>query len=59
MRKIILQFILTTIAMVAFEVNTHQAITRCALTQECSSQGGISNSLVPTLLRGNAYRCLI
>ena len=27
----------------SFEVNTHQAITRCALTQECSSQGGVSN----------------
>ena len=41
--KIIIQLILTTIGILAFEVNTHQAITRCALTQECSQSGGVSN----------------
>jgi len=43
MKKIAIQFILTTIGILAFEVNTHQAITRCALTQECSQRGGVSN----------------
>ena len=43
MKKIVIQFILTTIGILAFEVNTHQAITRCALTQECSQNGGVSN----------------
>jgi len=42
MKKIILA-ILSTISLFGFEVNTHQAITRCALTQECSTQGGVSN----------------
>jgi len=43
MKKIIVQLILGTIGVLAFEVNTHQAITRCALTQECSQNGGVSN----------------
>ena len=43
MKKIIIQLVLGTIGLLAFEVNTHQAITRCALTQECSNQGGVSN----------------
>ena len=42
MKKIILLFI-GIVNIYAFEVNTHQAITRCALTQECSQNGGISN----------------
>ncbi len=42
MKKIILLFI-GIVNIYAFEVNTHQAITRCALTQECSNQGGVSN----------------
>ena len=43
MKKIVIQLILTTMSIFAFEVNTHQAIARCALTQECSTQGGVSN----------------
>ena len=43
MIKIIVQLILTTMSIFAFEVNTHQAITRCALTQKCSNSGGVSN----------------
>jgi len=35
MKKIIL-ILLSTMSLFGFEVNTHQAITRCALTQECS-----------------------
>ncbi len=36
--KTIVQLILGTMALLAFEVNTHQAITRCALTEECGMQ---------------------
>jgi len=43
MKKIILKLIFTTVGLLAFEVNTHQAITRCAVTKECSNSGGISN----------------
>ena len=43
MKKIILKLIFTTVSLFAFEVNTHQAITRCAVTKECSNSGGISN----------------
>jgi len=43
MKRIIIQLILSTISILAFEVNTHQAITRCALITECSQSGGISN----------------
>ena len=41
--KQIIQLLLSTLSVFAFEVNTHQAITRCALTQECSNTGGVSN----------------
>lgn len=34
MKKIII--LLAVSNLFGFEVNTHQAITRCALTQECS-----------------------
>jgi len=44
MKNIISIVILVGISyLYGFEINTHQAITRCALTQECSSQGGVSN----------------
>jgi hypothetical protein len=42
MKNIIL-IMMGTLSLFGFEVNTHQAITRCALTQECSTQGGVSN----------------
>ncbi len=42
MKNIIL-IIMGTLSLFGFEVNTHQAITRCALTQECSQRGGVSN----------------
>ncbi len=41
----------------AFEVNTHQALTRCAITNGCSN-GRTQNSLVPTLLSGNVYQTM-
>ena len=44
MKNIISIVILAGISyLYGFEVNTHQAITRCALTTECSQSGGISN----------------
>ncbi len=42
MLKIIVILLLAS-KLFGFEVNTHQAITRCALTQECSQSGGIVN----------------
>ena len=41
--KQIIQLLLSTLSVFAFEVNTHQAITRCVLTTECSQNGGVSN----------------
>jgi len=44
MKNIISIVVLTGISyLYGFEVNTHQAITRYALTKECSNQGGVSN----------------
>ena len=43
-KKVILPivFIGLTISSLAFEVNTHQAITRCAISKECNQEGAVN-----------------
>jgi len=41
--KIQLVIFIMTINTYGFEVNTHQALTRCAITKECNKNGGTKN----------------
>ena len=57
-QNIIKLVLLINVNLYGFEINTHQAITRCAINKninQCKTNG-VENSLVPNVLVGNAYR---
>ena len=59
MYKIFLLFLLSIVNSYSFEVNTHQAITRCAITNKCKTTDGkaynLENFINDTLLADKMY----
>ena len=57
-QKILLGLLLLSINVYGFEVNTHQALTRCATTTECGREGSKNLDRFELAPIAPAWECL-